>query len=177
MGLFTTSIRVWLAFLAVFELPMVVKHGLGAPLKGGFGSNLPTSASTSRLWAFMLVLLVLPRITAAVAYDNAAVRWQCAVVHVAEAAYFSIEHAAKPTKADPVIVRGSCCFHMSNALVLCYCVRPMTDLAQHARSLASYTPTRSCSAAGPYLWWTNLHNSSRARRVGERRRETEHGHS
>ena len=100
----TTAMRAWLAFLAVFELPMIIKHGANDhPLGDGFGSNLFDGSSERRLWAFMLVLLVLPRITAAVAYESKAVRLQCAAVHTAEAAYFTLEHRAKPTTAQPIV--------------------------------------------------------------------------
>ena len=100
--------RGWLTFLAVFELPMMIAHGvLDKPLGDGFGSNLHDGSSERRLWAFMLVLLVISRLTAAIEHNRTAVRAQCAAVHTAEAAYFTIEHMAKPTTAEPVIVRPS----------------------------------------------------------------------
>ena len=101
----TSLVRGWLAFLALFEVPMMIAHGVrDKPLGDGFGSNLHDGSSERRLWAFMLVLLVISRVTAVIGHDRTVVRAQCAAVHTAEAAFFTIEHMAKPTTAEPVIV-------------------------------------------------------------------------
>ncbi|KAL1526620.1 hypothetical protein AB1Y20_015324 [Prymnesium parvum] len=92
-----TAMQCWLAALALYELPLIVMHAR-TPL-GGFASNLSDAPSERRLWAFMLLLLVLPRVTAVIAHRSRSVRVQCAAVHIAEAAYFTYEHTMMPTTA------------------------------------------------------------------------------
>ena len=51
MGTGLVLARVWLVFLAAFEIPEIVGFLSGASLSGGFGSNLCDSEAEKRLWS------------------------------------------------------------------------------------------------------------------------------
>jgi hypothetical protein len=88
-----TLIRAWLFLLVIVEIPEIKSKlidGVGF-LPDGFGSNILNKAAERRLWAFMLVLLVISRSMALLHPDNSAVRLNCALVHVGELVYMGSE--------------------------------------------------------------------------------------
>jgi len=86
--------RIWLVFLALFELfPLynILVHD--APLSG-FAVNLADWPAERRLWMFGLLMLMLARLNAFAAPASRAARVHVAAVHAAELALFYAEQRA-----------------------------------------------------------------------------------
>ena len=92
MGALLLITRVWLVFLAAFELPEI--HGFlvgNSSLGAGFGSNLNDGAGEKRLWCAFLLCRVFARLAAA--YDPLAPTTAAhnAAIHILELGYFGSE--------------------------------------------------------------------------------------
>ena len=77
-------LRVWMVFLALFEVAPIY-HALSTPSglsrpPSGFASNLQPMGAERRLWAFMLGLLVCSRLAAAAGDVSAEVSLQACIV-------------------------------------------------------------------------------------------------
>jgi hypothetical protein len=100
-----SAVRVWLIILSLVECVELAQFAGGVPLSG-FASNLAASAdhkAETRLWSFMLVLLVISRLTAFHSPHSPAVRFQLAAVHVAEMCYFGSEYLLFSSGGETVI--------------------------------------------------------------------------
>ena len=90
----TTVVRGWLIILTLFEVVELAELAGGGSALTGMGSNLAARGDHKaeiRLWSFMLVLLVISRVTAVHSPHSSAVRFQLAAVHVAEMLYMGSE--------------------------------------------------------------------------------------
>ena len=101
----TMLIRVWLVFLAAFELGPIYTFGSsgGTPSQPptGFSSGM-TEVQHRRLWAFMLALLVLARLAAAADPHSVVARIHCAAVHCAEALYMGTNGSMGAQQRGPI---------------------------------------------------------------------------
>ena len=96
-------LRSWLFILAAFELISMYNFLiLGKPLDG-LAINLENAPAETRLWCFMLTLLVISRLAAFAAPRSPAALWQLAAVHVAEAVYFGVEYLLFAAHCEPII--------------------------------------------------------------------------
>ena len=106
-------LNAYLIVLVLIELPPIVGHLFfpdATPLDG-FGSNLADDAASSRLWAFMLSLLVASRVVALFS-DTKEVRINLALVHVLEAVYMLSEKLLFSSGGEMVIAA----FIIANAI-------------------------------------------------------------
>ena len=86
------SLRAWLVFLSLFELPEIHGFLLGdKSLADGFGSGLRDGGAERRLWSAFLACLVLARVAAAFDPRSPTVAVHNAAVHALELAYFYVE--------------------------------------------------------------------------------------
>ena len=106
-------LNAYLIVLVLIELPPIVGHIFfpdATPLDG-FGSSLADDAASSRLWAFMLSLLVASRVLALFS-DTKEVRINLALVHVLEAVYMLSEKLLFSSGGEMVIAA----FILANAI-------------------------------------------------------------
>ena len=79
------SLRAWLVFLSLFELPEIHGFLLGdKSLADGFGSGLRDGGAERRLWSAFLACLVLARVAAACDARSPTVAVHNAAVHALE---------------------------------------------------------------------------------------------
>ena len=102
-------LRAWLVFLAIFELPNIYGYLYGKlSLSSGFFSTLKDSPAEKRLWSFLLLLLVFPRIQAAVWPTSPGVLALNAAVHVSEMLVFGNEMQRHKSKGGKTIFYVIC---------------------------------------------------------------------
>ena len=98
-----TIARVWLAFLALFELPSIYAHLIQDKRATSFYNRMNNSGPERRLWSMVLVLLVTSRAIACAAPTPASMT-HCACVHIVEALFFGAERLFYKGACEPIIL-------------------------------------------------------------------------
>lgn len=110
-------LRGWCLFLALFEVPNVLKVLQGAPLKG-FQSRIADTVTTRRLWATFLSFLAFARVAVVAAPRSRPVLIHNAAIHVVEALFMVPESqlvsgGGQGGKINALVI-------IANAIIFCW---------------------------------------------------------